>query len=66
MSSLIGGSPKVAPTVVEEVKPEVIDNSAKTQEEERRRRRRQGAASQFLSGQTTTGGINTTKTTLGA
>ena len=65
MSSIFS-SPKVAPTVVEEVKPEVIDNSAKTQEEERRRRRRQGAASQFLAGSASTAGANTSKTTLGA
>lgn len=64
--SAIFKAPKVAPTVVEPVTPEVIDNSAKTQEEERRRKRRQGAASQFLAGTGSISGINTTKTTLGA
>lgn len=65
MSSMFGGG-KAAPMVAEQPEPEIIDNSAKTQDEERRRRRRAGAATQFLAGQATTQGANTTKTTLGA
>lgn len=59
-------SPKVAPTVVDKVTPEIVDNSDKVQEEERRRKKRVGAASHFLSGEVGSGGINTSKTTLGA
>ena len=59
-------SPKVAPTVVEPVTPEIVDNSDKVQQEERRRKKRIGAAAHFLAGDSSSGSVNTSKTTLGA